>query len=348
MSAGFFFASRCRGDIWAESRAMHRARAARKRAACQRRPPMGRRGRRSQQVAAWKAATLARICRWPSGHAGDADAQLPWNWSEEVPVPWRPTPYAARRTACSRHRRWRSVRRDDATGSSRPLPLRMDLWTKSRLRILLGVIGRTSRPAWSTTRRRSGPSCRTWTPGPDTSNRMHASAQQLSRWAQDADVVEIFRCMNHQFRRCQCGAIRGYVALPAKTVRAICYCRDCQAFARYLERAGDVLDEHGGTDIVATAPSHVRFEQGLQHPCLHVSIRHRNSAVVCCCCRTPFRNTPRDRKTHYVGLIHSCLAEQPLNASFGPARIRLNTKSARGSVSAPRSAQSSQSSSSSA
>ena len=52
--------------------------------------------------------------------------------------------------------------------------------------------------------------------------------------------------------RCQCGAIRGHVALPAKTVRAICYCRDCQAFARYLARAGDVLDEHGGTDIVAT------------------------------------------------------------------------------------------------
>src|SRR5687767_6325224 len=58
--------------------------------------------------------------------------------------------------------------------------------------------------------------------------------------------------MTHRLR-CQCGAIRGYVALPAKTVRAICYCRDCQAFARYLERAGDILDEHGGTDILATA-----------------------------------------------------------------------------------------------
>ena len=39
------------------------------------------------------------------------------------------------RTACSRHRRRRGVRRYDATGSSRPVPLRMDLWTKSRLRI---------------------------------------------------------------------------------------------------------------------------------------------------------------------------------------------------------------------
>ena len=50
----------------------------------------------------------------------------------------------AGRTACSRHRRRRSVRRYDATGSSRALPLRMDHRTKSRLRILLGVIGRTA------------------------------------------------------------------------------------------------------------------------------------------------------------------------------------------------------------
>ena len=138
--------------------------------------------------------------------------------------------------------------------------------------------------------------------------------------------------MNHRVR-CRCGAIRGYVALPAKTVRLICYCKDCQAFARYLERAGDVLDEQGGTDIVAIAPSHVRFEQGLDAlACMSLSdtglLRWYAS-----CCRTPLGNTPRDRKTHYVGLIHSCL-EQPLNASFGPARVSLKTKSARGSVSA--------------
>jgi hypothetical protein len=139
--------------------------------------------------------------------------------------------------------------------------------------------------------------------------------------------------MTHRLR-CQCGAIRGYVALPAKTVRAICYCRDCQAFARYLARAGDVLDEHGGTDIVATAPSHVRFEQGLDAlACMSLSATGILGWYASCC-RTPFGNTPSDRKTHYVGLVHNCLAEQPLNASFGPARIRLNTKSARGSVGA--------------
>lgn len=97
---------------------------------------------------------------------------------------------AAGGTACSPHRRWRSVRRYHATGSSRPLPLRMDLWTKSRLRILLGVIGRTAV-------QHGGPrggdpelpvARRPW----DRIHRIGRNgelAQQLGRWAQHADVV---------------------------------------------------------------------------------------------------------------------------------------------------------------
>jgi hypothetical protein len=139
--------------------------------------------------------------------------------------------------------------------------------------------------------------------------------------------------MNHRLQ-CQCGAIRGHIALPATTARVICYCKDCQAFARYLGHAGSILDAKGGTDIVATLPSHVRFEQGLDAlVCVSLSeaglLRWYAS-----CCRTPIGNTPRDRKIHYVGLIHSCLAQQSLDSSFGEARLHLNTKSARGSVSA--------------
>src|SRR5262245_61116386 len=137
--------------------------------------------------------------------------------------------------------------------------------------------------------------------------------------------------MSHRLQ-CQCGTIRGQLVLPATAIRAICYCKDCQAFARYLGRAGDVLDEHGGTDIVATQPSHVRFDQGLDAlACMSLSetgiLRWYAS-----CCRTPLGNTPRDRKTHYVGLVHSCLASQSLDASFGPARLHFNAKSAHGSV----------------
>ena len=54
------------------------------------------------------------------------------------------------------------------------------------------------------------------------------------------------------------------------------------------------------------------------------------------CCKTPIGNTPRDRKTHYVGLLGACLSEQPLEASFGPARVKLNTASARGPVESSR------------
>ncbi|HEX6362932.1 MAG TPA: DUF6151 family protein [Albitalea sp.] len=136
--------------------------------------------------------------------------------------------------------------------------------------------------------------------------------------------------MNHPLR-CLCGNVRGHVVLPATTARAVCYCRDCRAFARYLERA-DILDAQGGTDIVATPPSHVRFEHGVDAlACMSLSPRGLLRWYAGCC-RTPIGNTPRDRRTHYVGLVSACLAAQPLEPSFGPARVRLNTASARGPV----------------
>jgi len=55
--------------------------------------------------------------------------------------------------------------------------------------------------------------------------------------------------------RCACGELRGtaLAASPTTGSRMICYCNDCQAFARFLGRPG-VTDEHGGTDICSTGP----------------------------------------------------------------------------------------------
>jgi hypothetical protein len=136
--------------------------------------------------------------------------------------------------------------------------------------------------------------------------------------------------MNHPLK-CRCGTIRGHVTLPTIAARAVCYCKDCQAYAHFLGHSADVLDAHGGTDIVATMPSHVRFEQGLEKlACMSLSdkgiLRWYAS-----CCATPIGNTPPDRKVHYVGLVHTCLAK-PLEPAFGPARVRLNTASATGPV----------------
>jgi hypothetical protein len=139
--------------------------------------------------------------------------------------------------------------------------------------------------------------------------------------------------MNHPLQ-CRCGTIKGHVVRPGMANRAICYCRDCQAFARFLERADTVLDEHGGTGIVATLPGQVRFSQGLEAlACMSLSDRGMVRWYASCC-NTPIGNTPRDFRTPYVGLIESCLASDSpsLQESFGPVRMVLNTKYARGDV----------------
>jgi hypothetical protein len=117
--------------------------------------------------------------------------------------------------------------------------------------------------------------------------------------------------------------------------RAVCYCKDCQAFAHFLERPDDaVLNELGGTEIVATLPRHVHFTHGLEAlACMSLS-DHGLLRWYTTCCKTPVANTPRDFKTSYVGLIHSCLGKRApsLQDSFGPVRMVLQTSSAKGKV----------------
>ena len=139
--------------------------------------------------------------------------------------------------------------------------------------------------------------------------------------------------MNHPLQ-CRCGTIKGYVVRPGMAKRMVCYCKDCQAFAYFLKSAETVLNEHGGTAIVATVPKQVVFSQGLEAlACMSLS-DHGMLRWYASCCNTPIGNTPRDFKTPYVGLIESCLKSNSpsLEESFGPVRMVLSTKSARGRV----------------
>ena len=139
--------------------------------------------------------------------------------------------------------------------------------------------------------------------------------------------------MNHPLQ-CRCGTIKGYVVRPGMATRAACYCKDCQAFALFLEHADTILDEHGGTGIVATLPSQVHFSQGFEVlTCMSLS-DHGMLRWYAGCCKTPIGNTPRDLKTSYVGLIEGCLkSDSPsLHESFGSVRMVINTKLARGRV----------------
>ena len=137
--------------------------------------------------------------------------------------------------------------------------------------------------------------------------------------------------MNHPLR-CRCGTLKGYVSHPEKVSRGVCYCKDCQAFAHFLGMPGDILDAMGGTDVVATLPKYVTFTQGVEALACMSLTENGLLRWYASCCNTPIGNTPRDFKVSHVGLVHTCLEDPPrtLESSFGPVRMRVNTKHAKG------------------
>lgn len=131
---------------------------------------------------------------------------------------------------------------------------------------------------------------------------------------------------------CRCGAFQAEVARPDLGTRAVCYCRDCQEFSRFLGSPKGMLDEFGGTDIVAVRPRFVTMIRGQdQLTCMSLSERGTLRWFTACC-KTPFANTPRDIKQSHFGLVHTCLelGEKSLDDSFGPVVMRINRQSASG------------------
>ena len=132
--------------------------------------------------------------------------------------------------------------------------------------------------------------------------------------------------------QCTCGRVRGYVDNTRSANRAVCYCRDCQAFAHFLGRASEVLDERGGSDIIQTLPKFLKITSGVDSiGCMRLTptglVRWYST-----CCSTPIGNTLINPKLSFIGLVHSCLKsrERSLDESFGPVASYVNTAGARG------------------
>jgi hypothetical protein len=91
---------------------------------------------------------------------------------------------------------------------------------------------------------------------------------------------------------CRCGEVHGRVtnASPEAVNRVVCYCDDCQAFLHHLGRA-DLLDAHGGTDLVQVAPASLSFDRGSERI---AGLRLTPKGLYrwyASCCKTPLGNT---------------------------------------------------------
>jgi hypothetical protein len=119
---------------------------------------------------------------------------------------------------------------------------------------------------------------------------------------------------------------------PSTGFRFVCYCRDCQAFARFLERE-DILDAAGGTDIFQMPPRRLRLDAGSDAMrCVRLSEKVLRWYTDCC--RTPIGNTAAGPRFPLIAVIHSFMDHESDGRSrdevLGPLRCRIFDRSAIG------------------
>lgn len=132
--------------------------------------------------------------------------------------------------------------------------------------------------------------------------------------------------------QCRCGTVKGLCRgfKPGAGIRAVCYCSDCQAFARFLGDDAGILDANGGTDIYQTSPSHLEIRQGREAiACVEVSAKGLKRWYAACC-RTPLANTPPSRRLPFAGTIVANFDPDRRELRLGPVETRVFTKEATG------------------
>ena len=130
--------------------------------------------------------------------------------------------------------------------------------------------------------------------------------------------------------RCRCGAVRGIAraVTPSSVNHCFCYCDDCQAFAHFCDRADEVLDEHGGTEITQMSQAAVVFTANVDKV---AAMRLSPKGMIrwyTSCCRTPIGNTMPTSAMPFIGMIKAFI-DAPSTA-LGPIRGRGFTKGAKG------------------
>lgn len=131
---------------------------------------------------------------------------------------------------------------------------------------------------------------------------------------------------------CACGKVKGVLRglSAASTNHVWCPCSGCQAYAHFLGRAHDMLDNKGGTNLFQLNPSRVEIHEGMENiACMKVTPRGPLRWYACCC-KTPIGNSFPKGGTPFLGVLPIALGmkgtSEELVKLVGPVRGRVNQK----------------------
>lgn len=126
---------------------------------------------------------------------------------------------------------------------------------------------------------------------------------------------------------CDCGSfVANLKSFPKNTPgRLVCYCDDCQAYARKLKRT-DVLDLYGGTEVIPVYPKEIEVIQGLDKLKCYRLTKHGTYRWATSCCNSPIVNTRPGFP--WAGIFHTAYTNQNPTAlsELGEIKCRIYGK----------------------
>ena len=109
---------------------------------------------------------------------------------------------------------------------------------------------------------------------------------------------------------CACGQTQLAVETSGGS-RVVCYCRDCQAFARHFGRT-DMLDGRGGSDLYQVQPHQVTFLKGEENLAALRLSGKGPARWYAACCGTPMANTWTSPKVPFATMTAAQFSDRDI------------------------------------
>lgn len=125
---------------------------------------------------------------------------------------------------------------------------------------------------------------------------------------------------------CSCGAVKGQLdVVKGSFFHVHCLCCDCQGFAEHLQNKGEILDQHGASELFQTYPAFIKISAGQDNiACMQLQAKglYRWHTT---CCNMPLANTMSSAKVPFVGISVKLMQfanEQEKLETLGPVTMK--------------------------